>query len=189
MHDLALATRPGLPDALRVLLAEYPRAGWAAHRHFDGLVAFWLDRHLNFRRLTTLLRGDTQALIDARLAPEAWAPRLARAGGHLLADLDGHHRIEDAHYFPLLAAAEPRLERGFALLDADHQALHHHLDAFAAAANAALAARADPGALRTAAGAFLAALDGLDRLLDRHLTDEEELVVPVVLRHGPGVAS
>jgi hypothetical protein len=31
-----------------------------------------------------------------------------------------------------------------------------------------------------------AEIDGLRRLLDRHLTDEEDLVVPVVLKSGLG---
>ena len=49
--DLALGVRAGLPDALRVLLADYPREGWESHPHFTGLVRFWLDRHLMFRPL------------------------------------------------------------------------------------------------------------------------------------------
>ena len=40
MTDLALDTRPGLPDALRLLLPLYPRANWTLHRNFDGLVSF-----------------------------------------------------------------------------------------------------------------------------------------------------
>jgi iron-sulfur cluster repair protein YtfE (RIC family) len=186
MSDLDLATRAGLPDALRVLVAEYPRAGWPEARHFDGLVAFWLGRHLLFRRLCTIMTAETQALLDRRIAGETFAARLARRGGQLVSELDGHHRIEDAHYFPLLARAEPRLAAGFDLLDGDHRALHHHLAAFADAAESALAARADAARLHDAAGAFLAALDRLDRLLARHLEDEEDLVVPVILRHGAG---
>ncbi|MFN6979541.1 MAG: hemerythrin domain-containing protein [Gemmobacter sp.] len=171
-----------------MLLAEYPRAGWPAHRHFDGLVAFWLDRHLTFRRLTALMRAETQALLDGNRAADAFAARLSRAGGRFVADLEGHHHIEDAHYFPLLAAAEPRLAAGFALLDRDHQALDGEIAVFVAAANGALTAWRDGPALQDAAGRFLGALDSIEQLLDRHLTDEEDLVVPVVLRHGPGVA-
>jgi hemerythrin-like domain-containing protein len=181
---LALDIRGGLPDALRTLLADYPRAGWEAEPRFDGLVRFWLDRHLMFRRLLALLAADAEALAEGRIEPAAYAPRLARLGSTLVGELEGHHGIEDSHYFPLLARLEPRLSRGFEILDADHVALDRHLAGFVAAANAVLQA---PEAARREAGArFLAPLGGLGRLIDRHLVDEEELVVPVILRHGPG---
>ncbi|NCW70151.1 MAG: hemerythrin domain-containing protein, partial [Marivivens sp.] len=38
--------------------------------------------------------------------------------------------------------------------------------------------------LITGAGALHAELEKLTRLMDRHLTDEEELVVPVILKFG-----
>jgi hemerythrin-like domain-containing protein len=97
-------------------------------------------------------------------------------------ELHGHHHVEDAHYFPVLSRHDPRLERGFALLDADHHALDGHLQAFVSRANAVL--QADAPARHDATGAFLDGLDGFAPLLERHLTDEEDLVVPVLLRHG-----
>jgi len=101
-------------------------------------------------------------------------------------DLHGHHQIEDGHYFPLLAARDARITRGFDILDRDHQALDGHLEAFVKAANLALSQRADRDRMQDGAGAFRAELARLDRLLDRHLNDEEELVVPVLLRDGTG---
>ena len=78
--DLALATRAALPAEYRLLLADYPRAGWPEHRDFNGLAAFWLDRHLGFRRVIGLLRADAAAMIDKRMAPQAWGQRLLRLG-------------------------------------------------------------------------------------------------------------
>jgi hypothetical protein len=106
MTDLALDTRTDLPDALRVLLAEYPRDLRRSHRNFAGLVAFRLDRHLMFRRLAGLLRDDVRALLDRRIGAGAWT-RLTRAGGALLSERDGHHWIEDARDFPALAKPRP----------------------------------------------------------------------------------
>lgn len=181
---LALETRAGLPEALRVLLTDHPREAWESDPNFGGLVAFWLERHLMFRRMLETLRTDTEALIDRRLHAPAYAGRVARVGQLFLGEMHGHHRIEDAHYFPVLARAEPRIERGFALLDADHHALDRHLGAFAESANGVLTAVAGGGEGREEAAAFLSCLGGLGRLIDRHLTDEEDLVVPVILRHG-----
>ena len=40
MSDLDLSHRTALPDALRVLLAEYPREAWEADPTFSALIRF-----------------------------------------------------------------------------------------------------------------------------------------------------
>jgi iron-sulfur cluster repair protein YtfE (RIC family) len=179
---LALDTRTGLPEALRVLLAQYPREAWARDPGFSPLIRFWLDRHMMFRKLSERMAADARAALDGRSDPRAHAAALARFGGMFVQELHGHHHIEDAHYFPVLSRHDPRLERGFALLDADHHALDGHLQAFVSRANAVL--QADPLARHDRTGAFLDGLEEFAPLLERHLTDEEDLVVPVLLRHG-----
>ncbi len=181
---LELAQRNGLPDALRVLLRDYPRAGWPQDRNFDGLVSFWLERHLNFRRMMEMMRTETEALVDRAMDPRQHATRLSRLGSHFVGDLHGHHQIEDTHYFPILARAEQRIAAGFDLLDRDHQALDAELELFVTGANALLGKIAAPADHHAEAGRFLGNLTQLGALLDRHLVDEEELVVPVILRHG-----
>jgi iron-sulfur cluster repair protein YtfE (RIC family) len=184
--DLALDTRAGLPDALRALLADHPRASWQADPNFGGLVSFWLDRHLQFRRLMGSMREETEALLDRDADPQAFGGRLSRLGGRFLGEIHGHHTVEDTHFFPILTAQEGRLAAGFAMLERDHHDLDAHLEAFADAANGALRALDRPEDLRTAGGLLLANLATLDRFLDRHLVDEEDLVVPVILRDGEG---
>lgn len=173
-----LATRAGLPDAIRALLDAAPEGGWGAHPGLSALTRFWLDRHVGFRDLMTLLAEDADARLAGRLDPDRHAARLARLGSHLLQGLEGHHQIEDHHYFPRLETLSPSLTRGFALLDADHHELHDRLDAFARDANAVLRAEAD------AAERFRDGLAAFDAMLRRHLTDEEDVIVPILLRHG-----
>jgi iron-sulfur cluster repair protein YtfE (RIC family) len=184
MHS-DLAHRPGLPDAMRLLLAQFPKADWAGHPNFHGLVQFWLDRHLNFRRMTLMMQRDAQSLLDGGLEGQAFASRLARMGNQFLTELHGHHQIEDSHFFPRLTQLEPKLDAGFQLLERDHLAIAGFLQRFTTAANGALTVWQDAPALRTASGLFLSELTAITQVLDRHLTDEEELVVPVILSHGP----
>lgn len=181
-----LKSRTGLPDALRVLLADFPRQDWTGHRNFDGLVSFWLDRHMMFRRMTTLLTEDANAFLDRQSDAQGFAARLGQVGGQFVSNLYGHHQIEDAHYFPKLATMDPRLAAGFELLDHDHHALDRHIAEFVASANTVLRQWQDREAVQTAAGGFAADLGRIARLLDRHLIDEEELVVPVILKFGAG---
>ena len=77
---------------------------------------------------------------------------------------------------------DTRLERGFEILETDHHALDGLLAGFADGANGVL--RAEGEARRTAAGGFANDLERLERLLDRHLVDEEEIIAPVILRTG-----
>lgn len=184
MTDLDLSSRTGLPDALRVLADAYPRGIWQGHENFGQLVRFWMERHVMFRDLIGKLREETQGYLDGKAGIEAYAPHLSRYGGFFLNQLHGHHQIEDMHYFPQLVGFDPRIERGFEMLEKDHEAIDPMLQDFAEAANAVLGQVQDAGAAREAAGRFLEQVDGFDRLLNRHLTDEEDIVVPVILKTG-----
>ena len=178
---LALDLRSGLPDALRVLLAEYPRDQWDSDPGFDGLVRFWLDRHMMFRRILERLTAEAKARHAGVLDPQRHAHALGRLGSSFVGELHGHHSIEDAHYFPTLATKDARVARGFDLLDADHHALDTHLAGFVDRANAVLQA-GDAGG--DAVDRLIDGLAEFERFLDRHLIDEEELVVPVILNYG-----
>ena len=185
MTDLTLATRTGLPAEFQLVLADYPRTGWPDHRDFNGLAGFWLDRHLAFRQTLQRLTLDAEARLDRNLAPDAYAQRLVRQGSGLLSDLVGHHQIEDTSYFPHLARLEPRIAPGFDMLDADHDALHNLIDRFAKGANAVLSAP-DDTSQHDKIARFLTDLRDFNSLLIRHLDDEEDLVLPVVLKHRVG---
>lgn len=183
-ENLALASRDQLPDALRVLLAEYPRDLWECDPGFDGLIRFWLDRHLMFRRLLAEMTNTTQLLLDRQLPPDRFGATLSRYGGMFVNGLHEHHTIEDSHYFPKLMQKDKRIAAGFDILETDHNALDGFLAAFVTSANAVLGQSGDRSRLQDAAGSFAADLGRLDKLLNRHLIDEEDLIVPVILRYG-----
>ncbi len=176
-NDLDLAQRTGLPDALHALREAYPRGSWETHENFDGLVAFWMERHMMFRQLCAHLREDAEAASDKRLPKAQHDSRLMRFGSMLLQQLHGHHQIEDHHYFPKLVGLEARLARGFEILDRDHHAMDGLLERFGSAANGVLQGTVEPGAFRDEVGGF-------ETLLLRHLEDEEDLIVPILLKHG-----
>lgn len=176
----SLESRTGLPDALRVLVTQYPRDIWESHRNFDGLTRFWMERHLMFRDLNARATALCAAHLDGQMDPRDFGGQMAQTLGTLLNQLHGHHQIEDVHYFPRLATLDARLSPGFALLDTDHHALDGHIHALADSANAALRALRD-GPARTEATALAANLQRFESVLDRHLTDEEDLVIPTIL--------
>ena len=183
--DYPLESREGFPDALRVLLEEYPREIWECHDNFSALIRFWLDRHVMFRRLLGALEAETLRALDGNMEARLYVSRVSRYGSLLIGELHAHHAVEDTHYFPQLKPLEAKLERGFYILDRDHHAIDGHLEAFADDANAIIRAVDEVGDWKSAAGSFENGLQSLTGFLDRHLTDEEELVVPILLKHLP----
>lgn len=184
MNTLDLTERTALPDALRVLLEEYPREGWETDPGFDGLIRFWLDRHLMFRKLMSEMRSGTEALLDRKLDAPRYRAMTSRYGGMFVNGLHEHHTIEDTYYFPKLVTKDARIARGFAILDKDHHEIDSFLASFVERANEVISVIDNRDKLQTTAGKFRDELSKLEGLLDRHLIDEEELIVPVILKFG-----
>jgi len=182
MDDLSLEVRRQLPEELRLLARDYPPETWQGHANFDGLTAFWLERHAMFRELILRLIDGSERHLDRR--DPRFGAEMARYTGFFLNQLHNHHMIEDAHYFPKLTALETRLERGFEILDLDHKALDGHIHDLAEHSNAVLAQLQAGEDEKPATGVLLAAQRDFRTFLLRHLEDEEELVVPVILKHG-----
>ena len=184
LSALTLDIRVGLPEALRLLVTEYPREGWATHPHFEGLVAFWLSRHQMFRDLMSMITADAEAAMDRRIGGRDYAMRLSQLGSGLIQNLHGHHQIEDQHYFPVLRQQDAGIATGFDLLDADHHALDGLIAGFADVANGAIRAVDDPSGLTDRAANLRRCMLDFRRMLGRHLEDEEDLIVPVILKSG-----
>ena len=185
-HDpLHLETRARLPDDLRYLVDKYPRGEWQAHDNIHGMAGFWLQRHDMFRDLGGLLTAAIGDYREGRKNAKEFASFFAPRLNHFLGNLDGHHNVEDQHYFPIFAAAESRLKRGFEVLDADHHLIHDALERNAETANGFLRAlQESDDKQRFAADAYADENARLIAMLKRHLDDEEDLIIPLILDRG-----
>lgn len=173
-----------MPDEMRLLLDRYPRESWDAHPGFKEKTRHWLGAHRMFRRVAAQVRADAEACLDKTLAPEAYADRLAHYGGGLVGNLHGHHGWEDHSYFPELSAADPRFDAGLDLLEQDHVELDTVLADFTRHANRVLQlTRLDPAQARDETGKVHGTSEVIEAFLQRHLSDEEELAVPIILHH------
>ena len=173
-----------MPDEMRFLLAKYPREAWGQHPNFKRATEQWLGAHRMFRKLSENVRGSTEDYLDKTRDPEDYAGRLAHYGNLLVGNLHGHHHWEDRSYFPELAAADPRFVDGLEILEKDHEALDGILDSFTRSANRVIKLiQLDETAARDEAGVVHEGAQQIETLLDRHLGDEEELAVPIILHH------
>lgn len=186
MTDTDLDTRAGLPGELRFLLEQHPRGVWETHQNLGGLMRFWLSRHDGFRTLGGTLERIIADFREERLEAGNLGALLAPRLQQFLGELHQHHMIEDHHYFPVFAAAEPRLAAGFDLLEGDHEAIHERIARLAESANVLLRDLhgADADRVRRSADAYALESGRLVTGLMRHLEDEEDLIVPLVLERG-----
>jgi iron-sulfur cluster repair protein YtfE (RIC family) len=146
--------------------------------------AFWLDVHAHLRRDAA---GVAAASADYRRSPAELAVVAAPRLRGLIAAMQGHHQIEDFHYFPAFRRAEPQLAPAFDRLEREHESLSFSVSAALAALDELHATvqhlAAEPAASSTqelAAQRYVDAAAALCRELERHLHEEESVVVPLL---------
>ena len=186
IEALALARRSGWPEDLRVLIARFPREQWEGHANLGEMARFWLSRHAMFRELATMIAGDRNAIPRGR-AVAGRIPAPARAAAAI----------------PAVAARRAPPDRGSALFPD----LPRRRDA--AGARLRRAGRRPPRHPRRhgsrpptpptrccarllampkrCAAAATTTRPPAARLLKgliRHLDDEEDLIVPLILDRG-----
>lgn len=178
-------TRAGWPDELKVVLRDYPRDTWG--QTHSSMARFWIDKHNYLRRQSVALQDAND---DYRKDPSkaahfgSWvAPRLQG----FLGELHGHHQIEDFHYFPSFKQAEPRLCAGFDVLNSDHQLIHTGIMGIVESINEFIKTiQTDSAnnldAQKRAADSYVEASAQLHARLLRHLEDEEDLIIPLMIR-------
>ena len=179
---LSLKTRTALPAGLAFLLDAYPREVWEGHPNRGQWCEFWLQRHQMFRDFSTALADACGQLADGRVEAAAFHEWFVPRVNFYLGEIDTHHKVEEYHYFPVLAQADPKMARGIELLEGDHRVVHDLLHAAHGAVVALDAAiRETPADIVSTAPSARDGIAALGDGLGRHLDDEEDLIVPLIL--------
>ncbi|MEE9428225.1 MAG: hemerythrin domain-containing protein [Paracoccaceae bacterium] len=174
----------GMPAEMQVLLDSYPRDSWEAHPGFREKTKNWLGAHQMFRQLGGIIRTETEKYLDGSRSSDDFATRLSYYGDMMVRNLHGHHGWEDHSYFPELSAADPRFDAGLEILEKDHQELDVVLERFSQSANRVIQlAQLDQKQVRDEVGDLHGIAEAIEAFLKRHLSDEEELAVPIILHH------
>lgn len=184
MTQYDITVRQGLPEDMQTLLREYPRDAWPDHPNFAASIGRWMGAHTMFRQIAEIVAVDTEEMLDKKLDPDWYAMRLGHFGNALVRNLHGHHTWEDRKFFPELMAADDRFIDGLEMLEADHHEMDGLLDGLVQSSNRFIKlmdlSRQDaPSELPD----VLTNAQAIQRFLDRHLTDEEDLTVPILLHH------
>ena len=142
----------------------------------------WLKVHTNIRKRQRIL---TQISEGYQSGEYDWAKyrsqMLKRINMHIL-KLHQHHGVEDEGFFPEFIRMYPQLQEGFEILRRDHERLDALLDELQAQNDQLARTEVEDKVLAVQLHQTL--VDVTD-LLQQHLTDEEDLVIPILgLRQG-----
>jgi len=80
-----------------------------------------------------------------------------------------------------------RLDRAFEILDSDHEKLHFYINEFGEKINVVLMNNQDKDHTRYNINHLFETHVNFEKFLHRHLTDEEEIIVPLILEYDPGL--
>lgn len=105
------------------------------------------------------------------------AERLKEVGVNVINFAHHHHEIEDHNYFPQFVNLCPNVEHAISLLDSDHRVLEEALHDTEQALNHLQNQTTDRDAIARAYNGYQA----LQSVFERHLWDEEEIIVPILL--------
>lgn len=163
------------------LLEKLPPNQWYSS-DYAYKTSGWLNVHTNIRKRQRILRQLSEEYLMGALNWENYRSQiLERIGMHVL-KLHQHHSVEDHGFFPDFVSSYPQLKRGFEILENDHVKLNAILDELQGLNDELVKAEVEDKALAEKVHKNL--ITGTD-FLSQHLTDEEDLVVPILaLRDG-----
>ena len=185
VNELNLDMRQGLPQEW-LLFQDISRDDWLTHDNYGPVAELWLKRHDGFRNMGNLLIALLKQFREDQLPAERFASILSPQLQGFLSELHTHNMVEDQQYFPALLNVEADLLPGFELLETDHADLHRRMEAVVLNATRLFTVIRENdqdailGATDTYERASIAMLMGLKQ----HLTDEEYLIMPVLLGRG-----
>jgi len=177
-----VAMRDGLPKAIRPTLLEEAEQEWSQHPRFSGKARFFMNIHRQLLNGADWLSGTVEGLLDAShdtLRDKINASGLAPNTQRLLQFAHGHHEIEDHGYFPQFIQLYPKLQDAMSLMDGDHLVLDKVLNGVESELKTSLQ---NPN--RDQLARLHQHSAALNKIMHRHITDEEEVIIPIFLRHG-----
>ncbi|WP_367105136.1 hemerythrin domain-containing protein [uncultured Psychrobacter sp.] len=137
----------------------------------------WLKVHTNIRKRQRILTQISDAYMSGEFDwTEYRSQILKRINMHVL-KLHQHHGVEDDGFFPEFVSMYPKLAPAFEILGHDHEYLNELLDTLQAQNDQLARSDTEDKALAKELHDTLVAITDL---LQQHLTDEEDLVIPIL---------
>ena len=137
----------------------------------------WLNIHADIRQRQRILIEISGAYRMNNLEWSAYRTQTLPRINQYILKLHHHHNIEDQAYFPTFIRMYPQLKAGFEILDRDHVHLDTLLNELQALNGHLAKSDVEDKALTEQLHQTLV---NVSVLLSQHLTDEEDLVIPIL---------
>ena len=180
--------RKGLPAVIKSLLLPLERAQWSQHARYGGKASFFIKYHGDLLATAAYLKHSLAILLDSSQAVFNWQQlkEPLSAAQYLVDRAHNHHRIEDQVYFPQFRKIMPQLSKGIDLLDKDHKSLDLVLNDLSTRVMSmvmTLNLNLNQGDVinKQQVNALTDNVLHLQRILQMHLHDEEEVIIPIFL--------
>lgn len=158
------------------LYDKLPPAKWFSAEYVYK-TSGWLNIHADIRKRQHILTQISDAYQSGSIEWSEYRSQILPRINQYIMKLHHHHNIEDQSYFPMFIRMYPQLKSGFEILDRDHV----HLDKILHELQALNAKLAKTDVEDKALGEQLhKTLIDVSNLLSQHLTDEEDLVIPIL---------
>ena len=147
------------------------------------MLRFWLNKHKEFNTVCQALNECMSSVKNDATDSNLFRANIKPKVDWLIINFNEHHHIEDHFVFPALRGLAPALKPQFDRLDSDHSLLNTNLEKLAGISKQYIHSE-DSMSLTKLNTEFTTALIQLTRKLQEHLSDEEDLVVPLFLEYG-----
>jgi len=164
------------------LLREFPRSIWPESSPDDATSRLLLSRHGGFRRRVEMLLDASQAALDGKTSPPDFTYDLARELHFFVPLLEGHHQAESTRLYPRLIHHFPEAQDKFLILDRDHTDIDYALGSLQKVPERLMTQAPTKALFQQETEQLCVELYRFQRLLARHLDDEEDLVIPILLK-------
>jgi len=173
--------REELPHSIKKSLISIERSNWFFHPKYHGKAEFFIQYHEGLMNTSIQILSTLKALLDnpgedSRIYYELNKVKVLCYA--LFANAHRHHMIEDHSYFPMFRKIELKMGAGIDLLENDHKRLSLALDVLKSSLQQGLHT-----AGYSAIGKLYQSAVEVDNILVRHLSDEEEIIIPIFLKH------
>ncbi|KRU22756.1 hemerythrin [Psychrobacter piscatorii] len=139
--------------------------------------SFWLSIHADIRKRQHVLIQISDAYRSGDIEWLEYRSQISPRINQYIFKLHQHHNIEDTGYFPQFMRMYPQLKAGFEILDRDHVHLDTLLNELQVLNSRLASSNTEDKAL---VELLHQRLMDASELLSQHLTDEEDLVIPIL---------
>lgn len=137
----------------------------------------WLNIHADIRKRQHIIIQISEAYHSDSIEWVEYRSQILPRINQYIFKLHQHHNIEDQAYFPTFIRMYPQLKLGFEILDRDHARLDGLLNELQALNDRLATSEVEDNALGEQLHEILI---NVSELLSQHLTDEEDLVIPIL---------